>query len=58
MLKTYKVTKTAPKKISGARNPGEGKPIELTAEQAEHPLRLGHITDPSANSKTSAKKSK
>ncbi len=31
------------KEVAGIRNPGEGKTISLTPEQAEHPLRLGHI---------------
>lgn len=40
---SYVVTDLAGKHISGVRNPGEGKTILLTAAQAEHPLRLGHI---------------
>lgn len=31
------------KEVAGMKNPGLGETLELTAEQAEHPLRLGHI---------------
>jgi hypothetical protein len=34
------------REIAGFRNPGVGKVIELTDEQAAHPLRIGHIAVP------------
>lgn len=42
----YIVTKEAGREVAGARSPGEGKSVFLTATQAEHPLRLGHIREP------------
>lgn len=34
---------TDAKEVAGSRNPGNGRKIELTELQAEHPLRIGHI---------------
>ena len=42
-LGKYKVTETAGPFVAGRRSPGEGKQIELTDAQAEHPLRTGEI---------------
>ncbi len=42
----YVVTKLAGREISGVRNPGAGKVIELTEKQARHPLRQKHIEVP------------
>ncbi|WP_395175514.1 hypothetical protein [Roseibium alexandrii] len=39
----YEVTEKAGREVAGVANPGAGKSIELTAAQAEHPLRIGHI---------------
>lgn len=54
MKKQYIVTETAGRDVAGRPNPGKDKPILLTASQAEHPLRLGHIrlpTDHDGNGK-------
>jgi hypothetical protein len=39
----YQVTEKAGREVAGVKSPGAGKSIELTALQAEHPLRIGHI---------------
>lgn len=44
--KAYEITESAGREVAGMRNPGAGDTIELTASQAEHPLRLGHIRVP------------
>lgn len=40
------------KQVAGVPNPGVGEIVQLTAEQAAHPLRQGHIS----KSKGTAKK--
>lgn len=44
-MKTYIVDKCMKdvRDVAGMPNPGVGKPIDLTDEQAKHPLRQGHI---------------
>ena len=42
-MKTYVVTDMAGREVAGRRSPGAGKTVDLTDEQAAHPLRLGHI---------------
>lgn len=42
----YTVTEMAGRDVGGKPSPGAGKLIELTKGQAEHPLRLGHVTLP------------
>lgn len=44
MKKSYYVTEDAGKTVAGLSNPGTGREILLTEKQAEHPLRLGHIS--------------
>ena len=45
----YYVTSKAGRWVAGARSPGEGKEILLTAKQAEHEILLGTISiDPPA----------
>lgn len=39
----YEITETAGPDVAGQRNPGAGETIRLTAGQAEHAVRLGHI---------------
>lgn len=54
----YQVTKTAGIFVAGVRSPGAGEAIDLTEEQAAHPLRLGHIevaTKAPAKAKPAAK---
>jgi hypothetical protein len=41
-MKEY-VILTDAREVAGAKNPGKKKRITLTDEQAEHPLRRGHI---------------
>lgn len=41
-MKSYKVLIEG-REVAGQRNPGLGKTIRLTVEQAAHPLRIGHI---------------
>lgn len=49
MKHEYEVTSLAGPKIAGAvANPGTGETVHLTEEQAEHPLRLGHVRKPEA----------
>ncbi|WP_378952074.1 hypothetical protein [Mesorhizobium sp. ANAO-SY3R2] len=48
MKQEYIVTELAGNHVAGNRNPGAGATVMLTAEQAEHPLRLGHLQDPRA----------
>lgn len=45
----YVVTKLAGREVAGLKSPGKGSTISLTALQAEHPLRLGHIELPKAD---------
>lgn len=40
----FYVTKIAGKEVAGLPNPGVGKTITLTDQQAEHPLRLKQIS--------------
>jgi hypothetical protein len=35
---------TEQKRVAAQRNPGKGQTIELTEEQAAHPLRVGQIS--------------
>lgn len=44
--KTYTISQSAGPLVAGLAH--DGRTIELTAGQAEHPLRLGHIFDPTA----------
>lgn len=46
MQEKFFVTEAAGRDVAGQRNPGVDMPILLTAEQSEHPLRLGHIRRP------------
>ncbi|WP_319774473.1 hypothetical protein [Breoghania sp.] len=43
----YRTTEKAGVFVAGVRNPGKGKPIELTEEQARYPLISGEIELPS-----------
>jgi len=45
-MNEYIVTAVAGKEVAGKRSPGLGKAIQLTDEQAAHPLRLGYIRRP------------
>lgn len=58
-MKEY-VILTDAREVAGRKNPGKKKRIQLTDEQAEHPLRLGHIelapADDAAPAKTKATK--
>lgn len=46
MQNTYFVTESAGRDVAGRPSPGANKRVLLTAGQAEHPLRLGHIRLP------------
>jgi hypothetical protein len=48
MKKSYRVTELAGEFVAGLRNPGPGKTVELTAKQAEYPLRNKEIELPSS----------
>lgn len=54
-MKEYLVTELAGKDVAGIANPGENESIFLSAAQAEHPLRLGHIRKPAEKPAESAK---
>ncbi|RWC91651.1 MAG: hypothetical protein EOS72_03070 [Mesorhizobium sp.] len=59
MKKTYYPTALAGKTVAGVPNPGEGLPIALTEEQAEHALRQGYLTeDAPAKGSDDARKAK
>lgn len=45
-MEEYLVTELAGKTVAGMANPGTDESIFLSAAQAEHPLRLGHIRKP------------
>ena len=52
----YRTTEKAGVFVAGVRNPGKGKSIELTEEQARYPIISGEIEPASkASSKTDAK---
>lgn len=44
MKKTYFVTDIAGPIVAGMKSPGAGMSILLSDAQAEHPLRLGHVS--------------
>lgn len=44
MTKYYVAREDLGKEVAGVRNPGFGKEVALTASQAAHALRLGHLT--------------
>lgn len=52
MTKKYEVSETAGDFVAGQRSPGKGQIIELTDEQAEHPMLLGDIIEPAAKTLT------
>ncbi|RWM29405.1 hypothetical protein [Mesorhizobium sp.] len=45
MKKAYYPTALAGKSVAGVPNPGEGIPIALTEQQAEHALRQGYLSE-------------
>ena len=45
MKRAYYTTETAGPLVAGVKNPGVGLPVSLTPSQAEHPLRLGYLTE-------------
>lgn len=49
MKKIYYVTDIAGPIVAGMKSPGAGKEILLSANQAEHPLRVGHISAEAPN---------
>ncbi|MCZ4270719.1 hypothetical protein [Maritalea porphyrae] len=51
MKTTFYVTELAGRDVAGQRNPGVGKPIELTENQAAQPLRQGYIVDEKPSTK-------
>lgn len=57
MKKAYYPTALAGKTVAGVSNLGEGIPIALTEEQAEHAIRQGYLTgDAPSNDTKKAKK--
>ncbi|TIR24028.1 MAG: hypothetical protein E5X34_13315 [Mesorhizobium sp.] len=58
MKKTYYPTALAGKTVAGVPNPGEGIPIALTEQQAEHALRQGYLSEEAPAKSTDDKKVK
>lgn len=44
----YRITEKAGPFVAGTRNPGKGKTIQLSEEQARYPLIAGEIEEPGA----------
>lgn len=57
-LKDYVVTEKAGHFVAGVRNPGEGKTVQLTPEQAQFALSMGQLRDPDAQPRKEKKKGK
>lgn len=56
--KEYVVTEKAGHFVAGVRNPGLGKKVTLTPEQAGFALSMGQLTDPDAQPRKEKKKGK
>ncbi|MCO5082653.1 MAG: hypothetical protein M9955_13480 [Rhizobiaceae bacterium] len=57
-LKDYLVTDKAGHFVASVRNPGEGKTVQLTPEQALFALSMGQLVDPNAQPRKEKKKGK
>ena len=44
MAEFYVATEDLGREVAGVRNPGFGQAVSLTESQAQHALRLGHLS--------------
>ncbi|MCA1242944.1 hypothetical protein LC092_10885 [Stappia stellulata] len=49
MQKSYRVLEAAGPWVAGVRNPGKGKTIKLTEEQAQYAVIAGELEDPAVS---------